>query len=240
MTRSRPSLAVIAGTGVAESFGTRGPRWVKTKYGSTFVSLDVRGRFYVVPRHGKEGVIPPHRINHRANISALFSLGVRRVMAVSAVGSADPGLGVGEIGLLGQFIDLSGGREATFFDDEIRHTDMTRPYSEALNAALKEAAEDLGLRLHSGLVYVCTRGPRFETAAEVTMIRGLGGDVVGMTGVPEVVLARELGLEYASVVVVTNLAAGLQERVSHEEVEAAMREAGGKASALVEKAAKLL
>lgn len=240
MTRSRPTLAVIAGTGVAEHFATAAGRSVTTRFGKARVYLESRGRFYVLPRHGPGHGTPPHRINYRANIAGLHRLGVSKVIATSAVGSMNPDIGVGEIGLLGQFIDFTKCRASTFFDDEVSHVDMTSPYSEVLNSVLKRAGAELGIRLHAGLVYACTEGPRFETPAEVRMLRMLGADVVGMTGVPEVVLANELGLEYASVVIVTNWAAGMQGAVSHEDVVSVMREAGGRAKTLVEAAAKLL
>jgi 5'-methylthioadenosine phosphorylase len=164
-------------------------------------------------------------INHRANISAFHKLGVEKIIATSAVGSLRKNLRVGELGLAAQFLDFTRGRQGTFFDSVIRHTDMTYPYSKGLSNEITRASEEIPVKVRPGLVYVCAEGPRFETAAEIRAFRSLGGDVVGMTGVPEVVLANELGLEYAAILVVTNWAAGLQNRVNQEEV---VREMGKK------------
>jgi len=114
------------------------------------------------------------------------------------------------------------------------HTDMTNPYSRHLNLELSVAARRMGIDVHSHLVYVCAEGPRFETAAEIKMYKILGGDVVGMTGVPEVVLANEMKLEYASVVMATNWAAGMQPKVSHEEVLKVMKRSGKVVKQLIE------
>jgi 5'-methylthioadenosine phosphorylase len=122
----------------------------------------------------------------------------------------------------------------------VHHTDMTEPYSRRLNGALKRSAKRMGVNLKEGLVYVCAEGPRFETSAEIKMYRALGGDVVGMTGVPEVVLANEKGMEYASVVIATNWAAGMQQEVSHEEVLGVMKRSGLIAKSLIEATIKAL
>ena len=235
--RSAP-VGVIAGTGVAEHFDLSKPIRVTTKYGRSQVYG--AGGDYVLARHGPGHAVPPHMVNYRANLAALKKLGVRSVIATSAVGSMLPAFGVGELGLLDQFIDFTKGRDDTYFDGEVAHTDMTNPYSAKVNGALAKAAGEVGVKLRPGLVYVCAEGPRFETAAEIRMFRAMGGDVVGMTGVPEVVLARELGMEYSTVVVATNWAAGMQERVSHEEVVKAMKKAGPKVKGLIVAAVRLL
>ena len=227
---------MITGSGMEGQFHLAGRRVVKTRYGSavTYASR-VGGRaFYVLPRHGVEHDVPPHRINYRANIAALSQLGVKSVIATTAVGSMKPEFGIGHLGLLEQFIDFTKGRSSTFFDGRATHTDMTDPYDRELGEALVSAARKKGLSLRTGLVYVCAEGPRYESAAEIRMFRVMGGDVVGMTGVPEVVLARELGLRYSSIAIATNWAAGIQGRVSHEEVVAVMKECGRKVRRLVE------
>ncbi|MBI3858647.1 MAG: MTAP family purine nucleoside phosphorylase [Thaumarchaeota archaeon] len=218
-------MAVIAGTGVAEHFRAGKSEEIRTEFGSAFVRRLGRGSF-LMPRHGPGHGVPPHMVNYRANISALRSLGITSVIATGAVGSMSPRLGVGEFGLLGQFIDFTRRREGTFFDEGLAHTDVTEPYDRGLNRLLRSAAKEAGVKVREGLVYVCTDGPRFETAAEVRMFRRMGGEVVGMTGVPEVVLANELGMKYSSVVVATNWAAGIQGGVSHEGVTRAMKKAG--------------
>jgi 5'-methylthioadenosine phosphorylase len=233
-------VAVITGTGVTEQFEVSGKKDVGTEYGRASVYAARDGPFYVLPRHGPGHSVPPHMVNYRANISALRRLGVRMIISTSAVGSMNPGFGVGRLGLVEQFIDFTSRRGATFFDDSVTHVDMTSPYSESVNSAVLEAGARLGLKVRPGLVYVCVEGPRFETAAEIRMFRKLGGDVVGMTGVPEVVLAREAGIEYSSIAVATNWAAGIQPRVSHDEVLRGMKRTGPKVKSLIVAAAGLL
>ena len=207
---------------------------VETRYGTARAFEAMDGDFYVLPRHGPEHSVPPHMINYRANIAGLAELGVKDIVATSAVGSMNTEFGVGELGLVQQFADFTKRRESTFFDETVKHTDMTTPYSEALNGKLLRAAKGLGLKLRTGLVYVCTEGPRFESAAEVRMFRDLGGDVVGMTGVPEVVLADEKGIRYASMVVATNWAPGMQKKVSQEEVLRVMKRSGKSARDIIQ------
>jgi len=234
MPKSRPTFAVIAGTGVIGHFALGKKIDLETRYG-TATAFETRDRgFYVLPRHGPRHAVPPHMINYRANIAGLAELGVKSIIATSAVGSMNTEFGVGEIGLVQQFLDFTKRRETTFFDDAAVHTDVTNPYSEALNGKLVRAAKGLGLKLRTGLVYVCAEGPRFESAAEVKMFRDLGGDVVGMTGLPEVVLADEKGIRYASVAVATNWAPGMQKKVSQEEVLEVMKRSGRKARDLIQ------
>ena len=209
---------------------------VRTPHGpATVYRCKSRGRdFLFLPRHGADHSLPPHRINYKANLQALKSLGVQRVIATSAVGSISRKLSLGELGLLDQFIDLSK-QHLTYFDDRPVHVDMTNPYDRGLQRLISSAAEPAGDRLKTGLVYVSVDGPRYETAAEIRMFRSMGGDVVGMTGAPEAILANELGLRYASVVVATNWAAGMQEKISHEEVVEVMSRAGPRIGGLIER-----
>jgi 5'-methylthioadenosine phosphorylase len=225
MTRPVPAVGIITGTGTAEQFDLSRPETIGTPFGKAVVYTQ-KGGDLVIPRHGAEHTSPPHRINYRANIAALELLGVRNVIATSAVGSMNRGFRVGDIGLAEQFLDFTRTRPTTFFDEKVVHTDMTHPYSGRLNRELSYAARRIGVEIHPRLVYVCAEGPRFETAAEIRMYRTLGGDVVGMTGVPEVVLANEKGLEYASVLIATNWAAGMQPRVTQEEVLRVMKKSG--------------
>lgn len=236
MTREKPPIGVITGTGVTEHFDLSRPRTVKTRYGKAVVYVRPEGDYMVIPRHGAAHRSPPHGINYRANVAALERLGVKEVIATSAVGSMNQGFAVGEVGLVEQFLDFTKRRQTTFFEKEVVHTDMTCPYSRHINLELGVAAKRLGVELHQHLVYVCAEGPRFETAAEIKMYKMLGGDVVGMTGVPEVVLANEKGMGYASVVIATNWAAGMQAKVSHEEVRMVMRGSGKMVKRLIESA----
>ncbi len=227
------ALAVIGGTGVYDPswLEVEGEEAVATPYGAARV---VRGRLrdgdaevIFVPRHGAGHAVPPHRVNYRANVAALRQLGVDRVVATAAVGSLRAEIEPGLLVLPDQFLDFTRGRVSTFYDGEgtgVAHVDMTEPYCPVVRRALAEAAARLGLACREGGVYVCTEGPRFETPAEIRAYALLGGDVVGMTGVPEVCLAREAGLCYAAVATVTNHAAGLAGRhLTHSEVLEVMR-----------------
>jgi len=221
-------FGVIGGTGLYE-FAEGGDRLeVTTPYGQVEVA---RSRVndtavFFLPRHGPKHDIPPHRVNYRANIAALREIGVRNILASAAVGSMCDELPPGSLALLSQFLDFTHGRPGTFYDGEegpVVHIDMTSPYCPHLREEMREAAAALGEEVHAEATYVCAQGPRFETPAEISMFRMLGGDVVGMTNVPEVVLAREAGICYAAVAIVTNWAAGVTEApVRHEDVSAFM------------------
>lgn len=181
-----------------------------------------------IPRHGSDHSIPPHRINYRANVSALKTAGARSIVATAVSGGINPDMPPGSLVLISDFLNFTSGRQVTFFDGDNRpitagepvaagsggpvkvtHTDMTTPYDPALRATIRQAAADESIPLIDGGVYCTADGPRFETPAEINMMRVLGGDLVGMTGYPEVALAVEAGLPYAAVGVVSNPAAGL-------------------------------
>jgi len=176
-----------------------------------------------LPRHGRGHKVPPHRINYRANLWALHKLGVREVVGVNAVGGIHPETGPGRIAIPRQIIDYSWGREHTFFDGATRttdatpgfaaigHIDFTEPYSEALRQRLIRYAAPLPVWADG--VYGCTQGPRLESAAEVARLRRDGCDMVGMTGMPEAALARELEMEYACIALSVNWAAGLSDEL---------------------------
>lgn len=234
MTNGRPPIGVITGTGVMESFELTRPRILRTPYGISTMFGHQGGDYVIIPRHGPSHKVPPHGINYRANIAALEQLGVKEVIATNAVGSMNLSFRVGAIGLIEQFLDFTKRRQATFFEDKVVHTDMTNPYSRHINLELSLAAKKVGVDVRRGLVYVCAEGPRFETAAEIKMYKILGGDVVGMTGVPEVVLANEKQMQYASVVIATNWAAGMQPKVSHDEVLRVMKKSGEVVKQLIE------
>lgn len=230
-------IAVIGGTGVYDPdiLDEAGLEKVVTPFGAVEINL---GRFKgknvaFLARHGAGHSIPPHRVNYRANIAALKKLGVRFVLATAAVGSLNQTMQPGHFVAVDQFIDLTKSRSQTYFeggDAGVTHTDMTEPYCPRMRELLQIAAKDLKIVVHAGGTYVCTEGPRFETPAEIRMIRQMGGDLVGMTGVPEVVLACELQMCYATVAFVTNFAAGMSPdpsegrvpRLSHQEVLDAM------------------
>ncbi len=191
---------------------------IQTAYGSVRVyhleGLSTEAVF--LPRHGLSHDTPPHAINYRANLKALECLGVKRVLAVNAVGSISEEISPLDLVLLSDFIDFTSNRESTFFGggkQGVEHVDMSSPYCPYLRKSLLDLAPKFDLSIHSHGVYVCTNGPRLESPAEIKMFGLLGGDVVGMTGLPEVVLAKELGLCYAAVAFSINWAAGIQESV---------------------------
>lgn len=209
--------AIIGGTGfyTIEGYQLK-PEIEETPFGQAtiFCGKDDLEDVVFLPRHGKDHSVPPHRINYRANIKALQQLGVERVLATCAVGSINQSMPPGNLVIVDQFLDFTHGREHTFFnggESGISHVDVTAPYCCNLSEYLYRAGIQRGLPIKHKGTYVCCNGPRLETAAEIRMFALLGADVVGMTGVPEVILARELGIHYASVAISVNWAAGLKE-----------------------------
>ena len=211
-------LAIIGGTGVDELEGLEvvQDHRVETPFGET--SRDIQeGRLgeipmYFLQRHGSPGAIPPHLINYRANMWALKSLGVDGVVAINAVGGITDDMQPGRVLIPHQVIDYTWGREHTYDDGRsghMMHIDFTEPYERKLRLELLAAADSTGIaHVAAGIHGVC-QGPRLETAAEIQRMKNDGCDVVGMTGMPEASLARELDLPYASICMVVNAAAGL-------------------------------
>ncbi len=222
--------AIIGGTGVYDPELLDDVREVvqKNPYGQVNVTI---GKFAgqeiaFIPRHGAGHSVPPHLINYRANIMALKDLGVKNIIATAAVGSLNFDLEPGFFVLADQFLDFTKVRKHTFFEGEegVVHCDMTVPYCPNVRDALEKSAEEEGKKALNGGVYVCTEGPRFETAAEIKMFKMLGGHVIGMTSVPEVCLARELGMCYGNISIVTNYAAGISPTIlTHSEVVEIMK-----------------
>ncbi|MGB1256373.1 MAG: S-methyl-5'-thioinosine phosphorylase [Thiolinea sp.] len=162
-------------------------------------------------RHGYTHCIPPHKVNYRANIWALRSLGVSKIVAIAAVGGITGAMAPQKIVVPDQIIDYTSARAHTFFEEglsSVTHIDFSQPYSEGLRQAMLTAGEKAGVQLIDGGVYGATQGPRLETAAEIIRMERDGCDLVGMTAMPEACLAREAGIEYASYNVVANWAAG--------------------------------
>jgi 5'-methylthioadenosine phosphorylase len=221
-------FGVIGGTGLYDFLtGEVTPQEVATRYGPVVVDRGMVGEaeVYFLPRHGRDHSVPPHRVNYRANLAALQELGLRNLLATAAVGSMSRDMPPGTLALITQFLDFTKCRPSTFFDGEggVVHTDMSEPYCPHLRQELRQAAILLQEHLAPEATYVCAEGPRFETPAEIHMYRQLGAHLVGMTSVPEVVLAREAGLCYASVAIVTNWAAGVvPEPLRHEQVSSFM------------------
>lgn len=211
-------LAIIGGTGINELEGLEilGEHAIETPYGEPSRAVQ-EGRFEGVPvyflqRHGSPKAIPPHRINYRANIWALNSLGIGGIVAINAVGGISATMQTGRLLIPDQVIDYSWGREHTFDegqDGRLMHIDFTEPYDRELRRDLLAAADDARVVHEPAGVHGITQGPRLETAAEVQRMAQDGCDVVGMTGMPEAALARELDIPYASICMVVNPAAGL-------------------------------
>lgn len=181
-------------------------------------------KLYFLSRHGAEHGLAPHQINYRANILALAQLDVRYAIATNAVGSLRTDFEPGRFVILDDFIDATKHRDLSLFaGSNWTHTDFSVPYSSLLRDKLATAARTLGIQPEERGVYVCCDGPRFESPAEVRLFSSWGGDVVGMTGLPEAIFAREAGIEYAAVAMVTNIGAGLTVHpVSHADVVASM------------------
>jgi 5'-methylthioadenosine phosphorylase len=212
--KNKVKAAIISGSGL-ESFGFPGKckkLSVKTPYGKVVaLKTELNGKTMVfISRHGARHDILPHEINYRANILALKQIGVSHIIATAAVGSLSTKLSPGSFCLMKDFIDASRTRPLTIFDRKRAfHADMSHPYDPELAALLGRSIKELTGKKPGKAVYVATDGPRFETAAEVKMYKKAGGDVVGMTGVPEVVYAKEIGIPYASFGIVTNYACGI-------------------------------
>lgn len=228
-------LGLIAGTGFYDwdKLKNQQEKQVETPYGTATVFVgevmcaDGAKQVVFLPRHAKNHSIPPHMINYRANIWALKSLGVEKIVAVNAVGSLLPEVAPGSIVLVDDFIDFTFGREHTYFtggEAGLQHTDMTHAYDRDWQEVLAAAACAADVPIVRDGVYVCVQGPRFESRAEIKAYAKLGGTLSGMTGVPEVTLANELGLTYGSLALVTNFCCGLAPAVSNDEVQRVMKQ----------------
>ncbi len=225
--------AIIGGTGLNNLPGIEETelKRLDTKYGKPSGVLQV-GKLNGVEvcflaRHGQPHSIPPHRINYRANIAALKHAGVTSVIAINAVGGIHYQLGPALLSVPDQIIDYTSGREHTIYDgsDEVLdHIDFTGPYTQSLRKTIIACAKQSGTKVLPCGTYAATNGPRLESAAEVIKIKQDGGDMIGMTGMPEAALAREMGLEYACIAVSVNWGAGLHtlEPISLSEIASAM------------------
>ncbi|HMV18922.1 MAG TPA: S-methyl-5'-thioinosine phosphorylase [Zoogloea sp.] len=210
-------LAIIGGSGLTQLANLEVLRRevVRTPYGEPSGALTF-GRLCANPvvflaRHGYGHTIPPHRVNYQANLWALQQAHVTSIISVASVGGIRADLGPGALVVPDQIIDYTWGRKSTFFeggDAPVVHVDFTEPYDAGVRQRILAAAVAAGEAVSDGGVYAATQGPRLETAAEINRLERDGADVVGMTGMPEAVLARELGIPYAAINVVANYAAG--------------------------------
>lgn len=210
-------LAIIGGTGLTQLTNLKitHRQVMRTPYGEpsgplTFGTLNQYEVMFLA-RHGYGHTIPPHEVNYRANLWALHDRGATRVISVASVGGIRADLVPGTLVVPDQIIDYTHGRDSTFFDGKdqpVTHIDFTRPYSEKLRRQILASAKLANETCVDGGVYAVTQGPRLDTAAEINRLERDGADMVGMTGMPEAALAKELGLDYATLAVVANHAAG--------------------------------
>lgn len=209
--------AIIGGSGLAELQGLVITRRevMRTEYGEpsgalTFGKLSDRDVVFL-NRHGPGHTIPPHRVNYRANVFAMKQAGVGRIIAINAVGGIDNDLNPVGLVIPDQILDYTYTRKHTFYDSAhgpVKHVDFSYPYTEGLRRKIIDTALQNDISLTSAGTYAATQGPRFETAAEVNRMERDGATIVGMTGMPEAILARELEIDYAMIAVVSNTAAG--------------------------------
>ncbi|HSO81274.1 S-methyl-5'-thioinosine phosphorylase [Thiocapsa sp.] len=231
-------LAIIGGSGFSDfpALEIEASRRVETPFGETSAPV-ASGRLdgahiLFLPRHGAGHRLPPHRINYRANLWALRALGAERVVGLAAVGGISARFAPLALAVPHDLVDYTYGREHSIYDGEqggLDHVDMTSPYCEELRRALIRACAESGHPAIEDGVYAATQGPRLETTAEIARLERDGCDLVGMTGMPEAGIARELGLCYASLAFVVNWAAGKGEGViTMAEIESHLRECAGR------------
>ena len=240
-------LAIIGGSGLSKLAileVTR--RWVaRTPHGEpsgplTFGRIGGREAVFLA-RHGYGHTIAPHEVNYRANLWALKDAGASEVVSVASVGGIRKDLAPGSLVLPDQIIDYTWGRRSTFFEGPgaaVHHIDFTEPYSAPLRDRILRAAADCGEKVAAGAVYAATQGPRLETAAEINRLERDGAAIVGMTGMPEAALAREIGMHYAAIAVVANYAAGRGDSaraIPLGAIEAVLEEAMGRVRRVIEK-----
>jgi 5'-methylthioinosine phosphorylase len=239
-------LAIIGGSGLSKlgNMAVTRRKVVRTPYGEpsgalTFGRIGGRDVMFLA-RHGYGHTIAPHQVNYRANLWALKDSGALEVVSVASVGSIRKDLWPGVLVLPHQIIDYTWGRPSTYFEGAgvaVNHIDFTEPYSSSVRAKVLSAAASCGERIMEQGVYAATQGPRLETAAEITRLERDGADIVGMTGMPEAALAREISLEYAAIAVVANFAAGRGESehaIPLDRISAVLEESMGRVRRIIE------
>lgn len=220
--------AIIGGTGVYDAGTNSYVKIVETKYGSVELNVvEYNGsEIAFLARHGKDHSTPPHLINYRANMMALKKVGVKYIYSTAAVGSCNEHYAPGDVVIINDFLDFTKLRPVTFFEggkDPVKHTDMSDPYCKNLRKLFSEIAPKYDIAIKGNAVYTCTEGPRFETGAEIKYYNKIGGDVVGMTNVPEVVLAKELGMCYSTIGIITNWCTGFKgEEITLHDIQGAL------------------
>lgn len=247
--KERADIGIFGGSGFYELLGPDAREvWVDTPYGppSDVITVgEFEGRRVAfLPRHGRNHQHPPHRVPYRANLWAMRELGVHSIFAPCAAGSLQPHVKPGDFVVLDQLVDRTSGRPATFFDGPVTvHVSFADPYCPRLRRVLIEEAKAQSLSLHERGTIVVIEGPRFSTRAESRWFRQAGWEVIGMTGYPEAVLARELGICYAAVALITDYDAGLEgdptvKPVTHEAVLEAFKASNRKVVSLLRAAVR--
>lgn len=226
-------IGLIGGSGLyeIEGFNLVEDISISTPYGSPSSTYKIgiinNTELAFLARHGISHNFPPHKVNYRANIWGFKSLGIERIISVNAVGGINRLLNPGDILITDQIIDFTFGlRQATFYeDDKVVHVDFTYPYCTEMRSILQESAKRAGIHAINKGTYICVNGPRLETAKEIKFFDSIGGDVVGMTAMPEAILSRELEICFGSLCVVTNFAAGISStKLTTSEVIAVMKD----------------
>ncbi len=238
-------LAIIGGTGLTslDNLEITHREMMSTPYGAPSGPLThgrLAGKEVVfLARHGYDHTIPPHKVNYQANIWALQETGVDKVIAVTAVGGIRSDMVPGNLAFPHQIIDYTWSRKHTFYHEKlsrVTHIEFTHPYCEELRELMIQSAQEADLRACENGVYGATQGPRLETAMEINRLEGDGCDMVGMTGMPECALARELELCYATCAVVANWAAGRGEGpITMEDIDHNIKQGMTQVCTLVEK-----
>ncbi len=234
-----PRIGIIGGSGIYSVFEPRERVKVHTPYGGPSASIrigEIGGvKVAFIPRHGEHHEFPPHGVPYRANVWALRELGVERLIGVAAVGSLREDYRPGDVVLIDQFIDFTKKREYTFYDGpKVAHVSMADPFCPEMREIFYETAKELGFSVHGGGTYVCIEGPRFSTRAESFMFRQYA-HIIGMTLVPEVNLARELGMCYVTIATVTDYDVWAEKPVDAQEVLRVMAENNHKVQELLRK-----
>jgi len=242
-------LAIIGGTGLTKlkSLKVTHREVMHTPYGEPS-GLLTHGLFNDLPvvflaRHGYSHQIPPHMVNYRANMWALKNIGIEHVLAVAAVGGINKEMSPGCLAIPDQIIDYTYGRAHTFFEKDLQnvtHIDFSQPYDEKMRQTLMQAADMEGVDIQKHGVYGATQGPRLETAAEINRMERDGCDMVGMTGMPEASLARELGLRYVTCAVSANWAAGRGPEITMSDIQKTLSEGMKKVGTILERTVKLM
>ena len=224
-------IAIIGGTGIDNPDTLKGfeKKIIETPFGKALCNIGTMSGNQVVfvSRHGVDHSVPPHKVNYRANIWAMKSLGTEEIFATTAVGSLNPEMKAGHFVVCDNVLDFTKSRINTFYDSPERgvaHCDFTYPYCPTLREKVIKCLEKTDITFHKHGVYVCTEGPRFETAAEVRMFRMFGAQVIGQTLVPEAPLARDLGIQYAAIGVISNYATGMMSLVTDDSIGSVMHQ----------------